>query len=286
MYYLYGCPMHYGVGDRGLIHSLNYLSRNYQNLKIDIVPELTVPEDSLVNLKNLNSVSATCHSIAQKGYTILKDGCTPIFIAGDHSSVMGSVSASSTYLKDNTGEDIGLIWVDAHPDINTDTTTTTGNIHGMPVAALLGMGDSRLTGFLSDHPKLKAENIVMIGLRDIDPPEAKFIKDLNIRHYTYDQVLEKGLDTCLAESAAYLSGLKGVHLSFDIDSMDPLIMPGVSVPVAKGFNEADVKHIFEFFMDKLPITAYDIVEFNMDQDIDKRTSDFVSELVAFIMGEQ
>jgi len=284
MFYLLGCPMHYGVGDDGLIHSLEYLRNHYSNLKnIDLIPEISMPEESLRNLRNLNSVIATCTAIAEKEYTVLTNGKTPLFIAGDHSAVMGSISASSTYMRETMQEDMGLIWVDAHPDINTEATTVSGNIHGMPVAACLGMGEPKLTQFLSDHPKLKPENIVMLGLRDIDPPETEFLKNLHIKHYTYDDILSQGLENCLAESCHYLSHLKGVHLSFDIDSMDPALMPGVSVPVKKGFTKEDVFQIFEIYLKKLPIIAYDIVEFNMEHDINQKTSDFLSELVDYII---
>ena len=109
--------------------------------------------------------------------------------------------------------------MDAHPDINTDQTTVSGNIHGMPVSALLGLGEPKLANLLKAQPKLKPENIVMLGTRSIDPPEAEIIKELNIRNYTYDDVLRMGLSQCLAEIVDYMSPLDHVHFSFDVDSM-------------------------------------------------------------------
>ena len=259
MYSIYGCPMHYGVGDEGLIYSLDYLNQ-YYDLNIPIVPEITVAEENLPNLKNLNSVVATCTGIARYHDRIIAHGDTPLFVAGDHSSVIGSISGSAVNY-----ENLGLIWIDAHPDINTDETTVSGNIHGMPVAALLGMGEKSLTKILSANPKLKPENIVMLGLRDIDPPEAVILKDLNIKYYTYDDIIQKGLNTCIQETIQYLSRLNAVHLSFDIDSMDPLLMPGVSVPVADGFNIDDIYQMIDGFLGKLPVVAMDIVEFNVSR---------------------
>lgn len=282
MFYLSGCPMHLGVGNKGLIHSLNYLRDHYSNLNMHVIPEKIMPEENLPNLKYLNSVVATCEEIAQQQYQIMKQGRTPLFIGGDHSSVMGSISASSSYLHHSSGNDLGLIWIDAHPDINTDATTITGNIHGMPVAALLGMGAAPLTGFLDKRPKLKPENIVMLGLRDIDPPEAVFLKKQKIKYFTYDDICKKGLTNCLEETIRHLSDVKGVHISFDIDSMDPLIMPGVSVPVSGGLKETDVFEIFTECKEHLPVIAYDIVEYNREYDRDDVTADFVSELVDFI----
>lgn len=160
MNHIFGCPMHYGVGAPGLINSLDYLQSFCPELDIDILPEITRPEENLSNLKHLNSVIASCSQIAESGYHALCKGESPLYITGDHSSAIGSVSAAGTYC-----EDLGLIWIDAHPDINTDKTTVTGNIHGMPVAALIGMGEQSLTRILSDKPKVKPSNIVMLGLR-------------------------------------------------------------------------------------------------------------------------
>lgn len=278
MYHIFGCPMHFGVGDKGLTYSLDYLNDYCKDLNITMLPEITMPEYNLKNLKNLNSVIATCEQIAEEGYAAIKNGETPLFIAGDHSSVIGTISASSA-----CHENLGLIWIDAHPDINTDATTVTGNIHGMPVAALLGMGEQKLTQILTPEQKIKAENIVMIGLRDIDPPEAEFLEQLHIKHYTYDQVIEQGLESCLNETISYLSHLKHIHISFDIDVMNPDIMPGVSVPVPDGFNEEEAFYIMNRLVNELPIASYDIVEYNAEHDIDDKTAEFTKRLAHFIL---
>lgn len=281
--HIYGCPMHYGVGDEGLTTSLTYLTEQYSDLHFPIISEITKEEQNLPNLKHLNSVVATCDKIASYAFRVLQNQETPLFIAGDHSSVMGSVSASSEFIKEDLGDEIGLIWVDAHPDINTDKTTVTGNIHGMPVAALLGLGEKSLTGFLSERPKLKPENIVMLGLRDIDPPEQIILDELNIRYYTYEQICARGLDVCLNETIAYLSHLSSIHISFDIDSMNPDIMPGVSVPVPDGFTVPEVQQIFQTLVPVLPFVSYDIVEYNHTHDKNDMTADFLHELVEIIL---
>lgn len=277
--HMYGCPMHQGVGDKGLIDSLVYLKEHFSNLNIPLLPELIREEEDLPNLKNLNGVIATCESIASYAYDILNNGETPLFIAGDHSSAMGSVSASSAYNWEVNQCEMGLIWIDAHPDINDELGTVTGNIHGMPVNALLGKCTDKLTRFLTDRPKVQPENVVMLGLRDIDPPEQVILDELNIRYYTYQTVCEKGLSKCLQEISEYLSHLPAVHISFDIDSMNPEIMPGVSVPVADGFTISDVMQIFEALFASLSIIACDIVEYNRVHDKDDITAHFVSSLV-------
>ncbi len=276
MYSVYGCPMHYGVGDEGLIYSIDYLNQLY-DLQIPVIPEITIMDESAPNLKNLASIVSTCKVIAKHQNRIIEYKETPLFIAGDHSAVIGSISGTSVNYKD-----LGLIWIDAHPDINTDETTVTGNIHGMPVAALLGMGEKSLTRILSDEPKLAAKNIVMIGIRDIDPPEQIFLDQLNIKYFTYNDVCRIGLEQCIEESIAHLSHCDGVHISFDIDSMDPTIMPGVSVPVESGFHISDVYTMLDAFLARLPVAAMDIVEYNMVHDIDNVTSNFLIELVEHI----
>ena len=285
MFHIFGCPMHFGVGDKGLTYSLDYLNDYCKGLEITMLPEITMPEEDLPRLKNLNSVIATCEQIAEEGYGALKRGETPLFIAGDHSSVMGTISASASFQKEQ-GEELGLIWIDAHPDINTDKTTTTGNIHGMPVAALLGMGEPKLTSILTPDVKLKPENIVMLGLRDIDPPEMTFLKELNIKYYTWDDIKKIGLEKCIDESIAYLSRLKSVHISFDIDAMDPEIMPGVSVPVPEGFNQYESLFAMGQFMKHLPVVSYDIVEFNAEYDVDDLTVEFAEKLAYLILGKR
>ena len=274
--------MHYGVNDKGLIHSLDYLCNNHKNLNIHVIPEVNITEKPNPTLRSLRSVIATNEEIAALNLSVLKSGKTPIFIGGDHSIAIGTVSASSTYLRETGNKNLGLIWIDAHPDINTDQTTITGNIHGMPVASLLGLGELSLTRILTDDVKLSPKHIVYLALRDIDPPEADTIRDLGILAYTYDDIKHRGLSTCLHEARQYLEGIDGVHISFDIDSINPKIMPGVSVPVPDGLTEEDVYRIFHMFVQHLPITAIDIVEYNMEHDIAGKTSDFVSDLVDYI----
>lgn len=286
MFSIFGCPMHFGVGAPGLKYSLDYLRNRYENLRIVKLPEIIMEEDPDCVLKNRNTVAATCQSIAQYMYSVFETGKTPLFLGGDHSVVMGSASAASIYVKDHFQEETGLIYIDAHADINTDTTTVTGNIHGVPVASLLGLGDPKLTGFLHPGAKIRPENIVYLGLRDIDPPELTIMKDLGIRFYTYPEICKKGLASCLSEAVQYLSRLNYFHLSFDIDSMDPALMPGVSVPVKSGFTEEEVYEMMGTLMKELPILSYDIVEFNQEFDRDNRTADFVSELVDFITNAE
>ncbi|WP_461811995.1 arginase [Faecalimonas sp.] len=281
MLHIFGCPMHCGVGEEGLIHSLDYLNTHNTDLHLTTIPEVSVSEENSAHLKRFNSVLENCTAIAEYSYkNILSKGNTPLFIGGDHSAAIGTVSATATQY-----DNIGLIWIDAHADINTDLTSASGNIHGMPVSALLNNlspAGEKLSKILTDNPKVKPEHVVHIGLRDIDPPEEIILKELNIKYFTYDDIKEKGLETCLNEAIDYLSHLEHIHLSFDIDAVNPQLLPGVSVPVNDGFTIPEIYHVFERLLEELPISALDIMEYNKEYDKDDVTADFVSELIAFI----
>ena len=275
----FGCQMHCGVGEKGLTKSIDYLKDQYDHFDLTLLPEiLKKDEKEIPGLKRLNSVITTCSSIADYSFHhILKEGNIPVFIGGDHAAAMGTVSASSTYYGET-----GLIWIDAHPDINTNDTSASGNIHGMPVAALIGEGYDPLTKIFTDDKKIKKENVVLFGLRDIDPPEQETLNRLNIKYFTYKDITEKGLPLCLDEAIQYLSHLDHIHLSFDIDSVNPQILPGVSVPVEDGFTLSEIYTVFERYLKELPIGAIDIMEFNSVYDKDNKTAEFVIHLLDFI----
>lgn len=280
--YQYGCSMFYGVNTKGLKGSVEYIEKKMQAMghfdtrPIEMLQCSKVSEVYNPKLRNLNNVVATCEIIAAKADWIIKNGEVPLFITGDHSAAIGSVSASS-----NNYDNLGLVWIDAHPDINTDKTTTTGNIHGMPIAAMLGMGEDKLTKILNDKKKLRPEKIIMFGLRDIDPPEQIFLDKLNIRYYTYYDMERKGIRQCLEEARLHL-GKINIHVSIDIDSMDPEIIPGVSVPVPGGFNITEMNYLIFYIKNYMNVCAWDIVEFNHRLDRDDVTADFVLRLVDWI----
>ena len=271
---IYGCPMHCGVGDKGLKGSLDYFKSCNMDLSIELTEEEILPEEGLANLKNLNSVKKTCENISECLWRSHKDGNFPLFLGGDHSCAMGTISAAA-----RRDDNLGLVWIDAHPDINTQETTVTGNIHGMPVAAMLGLGDRRLCNIGGEFTKLRPENVVMIGLRDIDPPEQEILDRLKIKYYTYWQAEEKGLARCMEETVKYLDNCTSVHVSFDIDVTDPGIYPGVSVPVPDGFTGEESVFLVQDIMARLPVKSFDIVEYNRAHDKGDRTAVFMRTLI-------
>ena len=209
-----------------------------------------------------------------------KEGFIPITIGGDHSLAIGSVSASST-----NNDNLGIIWFDTHPDINTKDTTVTYNIHGYPLAALMGFGQDELTHLYNNKTTINYENVVMFGINDIDEPEQELINKYNIKTFTLNYINEFGIDRCINEAIEYLnSKVKKVHLSFDIDSINYNDCPGVNVPNRweKGLKKDDAMKAFKELNNNLNIVSMDIVEYNPLNDIDNKSLDIVLESINFL----
>ncbi len=230
--------------------------------------EQSAQSADLPGLRNLSQVTQICAKCRQFADSLLDAGDTPVLIAGDHSISMASVAATSAHFPE-----LGVIWIDAHADINTEKTTPSGNIHGMPLASLLGLGSPQLTsisGGTIEHPLIKPENLVYLGLRDLDPGELKLLRDYPIKTYWYDEIKERGLDAVLQELKEIWQ-VKNIHVSLDFDSLDPELMPGVSVPVPEGFKPAEVAEILHFLEKNYDCRAFDFVEYNASCDIENQT---------------
>lgn len=280
MYEIIGCPMHWGVSEDGLKRSIDVLNERYADLNIKKIDEIEMPEENLSNLKNLNSVVATCTKLAEVTDEIISTGKTPICIGGDHSLAMGTVSGSA-----KSNKKMGLLWVDSHSDINTDVSTISGNIHGMPVSALMGFGNEKLVSIYGADPKVLPQHVVLFGVRDMDPLEVEIVEKLDIRCYTYHEIVTRGLKVCLDEVKEYLNDINKLHISFDLDSMDPDIIKGVTVPVKSGFVEEDVNQTIDYCLDNFEIASIDIVEFNPKFDEDLYTAEYTNSLIKRIINK-
>jgi len=280
MYELVGCPMHVGVSDKGLKKSIDTLNKQYANLNIKKIKEIQVDEENLPNLKNLNSVVATCNKISQETSEIIRNGNTPIFIGGDHASAIGTVSGAAL-----NSSRLGLLWVDSHADINTDVSTISSNIHGMPVSALMGFGNEKLVTVSSTEPKVLPQHVVLFGVRDMDPLEKEIVERLDIKVYTYDEIKQRGVKPCMDEVKEYLHDINKLHVSFDLDSMNPDIIKGVTVPVKDGFVEDNVYEIMDYSLDNFDISSIDIVEYNPKYDTDFYTAEFTNTLINRIINK-
>src|SRR5690554_923271 len=237
-------PLMYGANKSGLENGINMIKNSISKdklIEIEISGNINVEQ----KMRNLDIVLNTARNLAHEVEYVLNDNNFPLIIGGDHSVSLGSISASSKY-----HENLGVIWIDAHGDMNTNETSPSGNIHGMVLAALQGFGNNRLQNILTNGVKVSTQNIVIIGVRDLDVEEEQLMKQVNIMYITYKEILEKGLENVMKQVQEYLKGrVKHMHISLDLDSMDPVISPGVSVPVQGGFNKNDIRYINDFLFD-------------------------------------
>lgn len=277
--YVFGVNNYSGVHIKGLKNSVYDIKEHIKDLKI--IDEIVDESDKFNkgnDLKYFNTVVNTNNKVFEFSDNIIKKGYLPILFGGDHSIAIGSISASS-----NNYDNIGIIWIDSHTDINTEETTVTKNIHGMPLAYLLGYGNNLLSNIGDYKPKIKPENIIYFGIRDVDPPEKEIIQKLNIKSYYYDEIRKRGIEICLKESLEYLNKCKFWHLQFDFDSMNPDIFPGVSVPVKDGFTKEEVEYIFNILLKSEKIIAIDLVEYNKSFDKDNISLNFAKKILDKIL---
>ena len=210
-------------------------------------------------MKYLAEVTQVNTNLAHQVYSSLCSKTFPLIIGGDHSLGLGSICGASKYY-----ENLAVIWVDAHGDINTHETSPTGNIHGMPLAAAMGIGDTTLTELYYSGPKIKPENVFIIGARDLDKGELSLIEDKKLNVYTTENVKIIGIQTILEDIHNRLISKKidAVHLSFDIDCLDSEYVPGTGTPVKNGMSIEEVKCILKFLMETRLIKSMDFVELN------------------------
>lgn len=278
---LLGCPMHLGVSDAGLKKSIDHLNSLYTDLNIKKIEEIELPEQALSNLKNLNSIAATCELLAEATDKVIENGNIPLCIGGDHALAIGTVSGSA-----KRNHRLGLFWIDSHSDINTDSSTLTGNIHGMPVSAVMGFGNEQLVSIYGTEPKILPQNVVLFGVRDMDPPESQIIEKLGVRCYTWSEIVKRNLQVCLDEAKEYLCEIDKLHVSFDLDSMNPDIIKGVTVPVKDGFTPEDVNYIINDCLSRYKIASIDLVEYNPAYDEDGYTAKFTYSIIQQILKNQ
>lgn len=211
-------------------------------------------------MKYISEVKRINENLADKVYNSLNDNNFPLIVGGDHSLALGSVAGAAKYFK----EDFAIIWIDAHGDINTDESSPSGNIHGMPLAASMGIGNDHLTTLYSANSKVNSKNVYILGARDLDEGELKLIEEKSLNVWTMNNIKEKGLINCLDELISKLnkSKVNNIHLSFDIDSLDPEFTPGTGTPVNDGLTLEAGKKIINTILSTKKVKSLDFVEFN------------------------
>ena len=239
------------------------------------------------NARYLKQIADTCTRTAKAVCKALEDGMTPLVLGGDHSLAVGSVSGVSEFYR-RQSQRIGVVWIDAHSDINTPETSPSGNVHGMPLAALLGMGPEQLTNIYGYSPKIAPENTVLVGVRDIDPAESANIRRAGIGEvYTMRDIDERGMRAVMEEALrAAGRGTAGYHVSLDMDWIDPEDAPGVGTPVRGGATYREAHLAMEIIADHGRMVSFEMVEVNPVIDEHNRTADLAVELACSAFGKK
>ncbi len=234
------------------------------------------------NLRNLELVAEKSELLAKKVDEVVSSGSFPLVLGGDHSIAIGTLSGVAKHY-----QNLGVIWYDAHGDLNTAETSPSGNIHGMPLAISLGIGDPALTGIAGYCPKVKPENIVIIGARALDEGEKILIREQGIKVYTMHEVDRLGMTKVMEETITYLKDkTDGVHLSLDLDGLDPIDAPGVGTPVIGGISYRESNLAMELLSEADIITSAEFVEVNPILDEKNKTATVAVSLMGSLFGEK
>lgn len=293
-----GVPLDLGAGRRGVdmgpsairvanIHSrlksLGYKVEDLGNIGAEQAESLPAGPKSA---RYLPQIAETCERLAERVERAMEQGKVPLILGGDHSLAVGSVSGVSHYFHKRQ-EKIGVIWVDAHADMNTPSTSPSGNVHGMPLASLTGQGPKELTELFGYAPKVDPANVAIVGLRDVDIVEKPHVRKSGVRAFTMRHVDQMGLARVMQEAVEIASkDTTGIHLSFDMDSVDPDEAPGVGTPVRGGLTYREAHLAMELLSDTQKIVSLEVVEVNPVLDVSNRTADLAVELMMSALGKR
>ena len=257
---------------------------------IDERGDITVPLREILSAqeiaeKHRTSIREICSKLSDEVFQALKSGSKPIVLGGDHSLGMGTITGVSRYVREQNSS-MGLIWIDAHADMNTPDTTHTGNIHGMPLSTVLGLGHPDLVNLGGFAPKVKPQNVALIGIRTLDSAEKEICRTSGIRYFTMREIDEKGMLTVMREALQVVTaGTLGFHMSFDMDGLDPLYAPGVSTPVTGGISLREAHLALEMMADTGKLLSMEFMELNPMCDIEHKTARLVVDLIQSALGK-
>jgi arginase len=239
-----------------------------------------------IRARYLGEIARASRLVCNKVERIVGKGHFPLVLGGDHSISVGTVSAISMAAR-REGKKVGLLWVDAHGDINTPETSPSGNIHGMPVAALLGEGPEELISIGGAGPKVDPRNVAMVAIRSLDEGEKVRLKRHGVEVHTMSEVDRIGIDKVMKEALARVTdGTDRVHVSFDLDAVDPTVAPGVGTPVKGGLDYREAHFLMEMLSDSGAMTSLEVVEANPILDDRNSSAAFAVELVQSAFGKR
>jgi arginase len=290
---LVGVSIDLGAGTRGVSlgpAALRYagVTERLENIGYDVKDEGDIVANKNVSaitegthLKNLSEVGRVNTLLCERVDKVMQEGRFPLVIGGDHSVAIGTISGVLQHKKN-----LGVIWFDAHGDINTAETSPSGNIHGMPVAVLLGHGHESLTSIGGADAKIKPENIVFVGCRDLDAGERKMLREFGITVFTMHEIDRYGMAEVMDKAIKIASdGTDGIHVSFDVDSMDPVHAIGTGTRVPGGLTYRESHLALEMIAETSKVVSAEFVEVNPIIDVKNQTAKITVELIGSLMGE-
>jgi arginase len=296
--HLLGVPMDLGSGRRGVdmgpsairiagvadrLVELGHKVVDDGDVVIKNMEELKVGHE---RARYLTEIARAAAILARKIERIMGLGHFPLVLGGDHSIAVGTVSGIAAHAQ-RQDQRVGLLWIDAHGDINTPETSPSGNIHGMPLAVLLGYGAAELTGVAGPGPKVDPANVALVGIRSLDPGEKKRLKETGVQVHTMSDIDRYGVHRVMQKALARVTdGTDYVHVSFDLDAVDPTVAPGVGTPVKGGLDYREAHLIMEVIADAGVMTSLELVEVNPILDQGNASAIFAVELVQSAFGKK
>ncbi|MFQ5778718.1 MAG: arginase [Terriglobia bacterium] len=293
-----GVPMDLGQDRRGVdmgpsalrvanlnarVRALGYTVEDFGNILVRVPEEMQVGER---RAKYLPAIAETSKEIARVVNRTLEEGYLPLLLGGDHSLAIGSFAGVAAYFRQRK-QKVGYLWLDAHGDLNTPTTTPSGNVHGMPLACSLGYGPPQLTKISGSTPKVAPENCALVGVRNLDRGEKKLIRETGLRVFTMREIDERGMRAVMEEALALATrDTAGFAASLDLDVVDPSVAPGVGTPVRGGVTYREAHLAMEMIADSGKMVSLEVVEINPVIDEHNRTAQFGVELALSALGKK
>lgn len=268
----------------GLVPAMERLGHRVRQVRTigRVTREASVVGDARARF--LEVVRDACAELADHVEAACDAGQTPLVLGGDHSQAIGTIAGLARHHRKH-GREVAVLWVDAHTDMNTPDSSPSGNIHGMPLAVLLGHGHPSLTAICGERPALRPENVVVFGARDVDAGEAALVKQLGVRVYTMSEIDLRGAGPCIEEAMAILAKANaGIHLSYDLDGSDPSVAPGVGTPVPGGLNFRESHLVCESIARSGRLIGMEMVELNPTLDVENKTGKFAVWLIQSAFG--
>jgi arginase len=295
--HLIGVPMDLGAGRRGVDMGpsairITGVAEKLERLGHTVVDEgdivIKPPEQQKIRndkLRYLTEIVRACTILSGKIEKILQSSGFPLIIGGDHSIAIGSTAGIASFAR-SRGKRPGILWIDAHGDMNTDATTPSGNIHGMPLAASMGLGALELTSIGGDFRKVDPRDVVLIAIRDLDEGERENIRKLGVNIFTMEQIDKYGMAVVMEKALRKLNKVDFLHVSFDLDAVDPSVAPGVGTPVKGGLDYREAHLIMETLFEHGKVNSIEIVEVNPILDNRNQSAEFATELVLSFFGKR